>query len=41
MGTYGGDEVYKLVGTCMLILLSKKYNNDFGIYRDGLAVLKK
>ena len=42
MGTYDGDEVYKLAGTCMLILLSKNYNNnDFGIYRDGVAVLKK
>ena len=40
MGAYDGAEVFELVGTYMLNLLSKKYNNnDFGLYRDdGLAV---
>ena len=42
MGAYGGAEVWELVGTYMLNVLSKKYNkNDFGLYRDDrLAVLK-
>ena len=42
MGAYNGAEVWELVGTYMLKLLSNKYNkNDFGFYRDdGLAVLK-
>ena len=42
MGTYGGAEVWELVATHMLNVLSKKYNkNDFGLYRDDrLAVLK-
>ena len=42
MGAYDGAEMYELVGTYMLNLLSKKYNkNDFGLYGDdGLAVLK-
>ena len=42
MGTYDRAEVYELVGTYMLNLLSKKYNiSDFTLYRDdGLAVLK-
>ena len=42
MGAYHGAEACELVGTYMLNLLSKKYNNNnFGLYRDnGLAVLK-
>ena len=42
MEAYNGTEVWELVGTYMLKLLSNKYNkNDFGFYRDdGLAVLK-
>ena len=42
MEAYNGPEVWELVGTYMLKLLSNKYNkNDFGFYRDdGLAVLK-
>ena len=42
MGAYDGVGVCELVGTYMLNLLSKKYNeNDFGLYCiDGLAVLK-
>ena len=42
MGVYDRAEVFQLVGTYMLNLLSKKYNKtDFGLYRDdGLAVLK-
>ena len=42
MGAYGGAEVWELVATYMLNVLSKKYNkNDFGLYRDDrLAVLK-
>ena len=42
IGAYEGAEVCELMCTCMLDLLSKKYNkNNFGYYRDdGLAVLK-
>ena len=42
MCAYDGAEACELVGTYMLLLLSKKYNkNDFRIYRnDGLAILK-
>ena len=43
MGVFDAyDEVYELVGTYMLNVLSQKYNkNDFGLYQDDvLAVLK-
>ena len=42
IGAHEGAEVCELMCTCMLDLLSKKYNkNNFGYYRDdGLAVLK-
>ena len=42
MGAYDGAEVCELMGTYMLNLLSKRYNNNnFGLCRDnGLAVLK-
>ena len=35
MGAYDDAEVYELVGTYMLFLISEKYNKkDFGLYRD-------
>ena len=41
MGAYDGAEVYELVGTYILFLISEKYNKkDFGLYHDdglGLA----
>ena len=42
IGAYDGAEVFELVSTYMLYVLSKKYSkNHFGLYRDdGLAVLK-
>ena len=42
MGVYDGAEVWELVGTYMLNVLSRKYNkNDFGLCGDdGLTVLK-
>ena len=42
MGAYDGADMCELVGTHMLNLLSKRYNqNEFGLYcHDGLAVLK-
>ena len=35
MGVFDGTEVCELVSTCMLNLVSQKYNkNNFGLYRD-------
>ena len=41
MGAYDGAEVYQLVGTYTLSLISGKYNKDFVLYRDdGLGMVK-
>ena len=42
VGAYDNAEVRKLLGTYMLILISKNaYKNDFGLFRnDGLGVVK-
>ena len=41
MGAYDGAEVYQLVGTYTLSLISEKYNKDFVLYRDdGLGMVK-
>ena len=42
MGAYDGAEIWELVGTYMLFLISEMYNKkDFRFYRDdGLRVVK-
>ena len=42
MGAYDGAEIWELVGTYMLFLISEMYNKkDFRLYRDdGLRVVK-
>ena len=41
MGSYDGAESCELVGSFLLHLISKKYCNTFGLYRDdGLWVIK-
>ena len=41
MGSYDGAETCELIGTYMLSLISSKFKDEVGLYRDnGLAVCK-